>query len=71
MRLVAARRQPFQRFSGSPFNALYHRWIVGGERALAAHAGLPVSGGAPSVGRLVVEPLPFDYSQFGSLPGIA
>jgi hypothetical protein len=59
-----------ERFSGPAFSAMYDRWIVGGERVLAAHAGLPTAD-ASAVGSLVVEPLSFDYSQFGSLPGVA
>jgi hypothetical protein len=58
------------RFTAPAFNALYERWQSGGDAVLAAMAE-PSGVAAPAVGQLVTEALPFDYSQFGSLPGVA
>ena len=52
------------------FDELYLEWRRHGEAALANHAGVHQPS-LRSVGTLVTELLPFDYSQFGSLPGIA
>jgi hypothetical protein len=57
-------------FAGTTFEALYSEWRRQGEVALASY----VSGNRRPVqsrGRLVIERLPFDYRQFGSLPGVA
>jgi hypothetical protein len=52
------------------FDELYLEWCRRGE---AAFAGQPTATppSKRSVGTLVTELLPFDYSQFGSLPGVA
>jgi hypothetical protein len=57
-------------FAGSSFDALYADWRQRGAAVLVEYAA---SSGRPSrtVGRLVTEQLKFDYSQFGSLPGVA
>jgi hypothetical protein len=52
------------------FDELYLEWRRHGDAALANRAGLHQPS-IRSVGTLVTELLPFDYSQFGSLPGIA
>lgn len=59
------------RFSGSAFDALYRDWLTRGDDVLAAHDAVSSRSARQSVGRLVTEVLPFDYSQFGSLPGVA
>ncbi len=51
--------------------ALYRDWTAHGERALERPVSSPASGRSEPVCRLVTEVLPFDYSQFGSLPGVA
>jgi hypothetical protein len=58
------------RFSEVTFDALYADWCQQGELALATYAskhGRPVE----SRGQLVIKRLPFEYRQFGSLPGVA
>lgn len=57
-------------FSGAAFDALYRAWAAHGDQVLVAHAAAQARGAA-GVGRLITEALPFDYSQFGSLPGVA
>jgi hypothetical protein len=57
-------------FSAATFEALYVAWCQHGEPALAPYL-LTTCRPAQSLGRLVTERLKFDYSQFGSLPGIA
>jgi hypothetical protein len=49
---------------------LYDRWTASGDDVLT-QLGRPSPSGSSSTGRLVTEALPFDYSQFGSLPGVA
>jgi hypothetical protein len=57
-------------FTGAANEALYRAWTARGDEVLASTtAGR--KGANSVVGRLIVEPLPFDYSQFGSLPGVA
>ena len=52
------------------FDELYLEWCRRGDAALAGYlTATPPS--KRSVGSLVTELLPFDYSQFGSLPGVA
>jgi hypothetical protein len=53
------------------FDELYLAWQRDGEAAFAGSAASTLQHGMRSVGTLVTELLPFDYSQFGSLPGIA
>jgi hypothetical protein len=58
------------RFAGASFDTLYRDWLTRGDAAMERDR----SSTAParrSVGRLVTDTLPFDYSQFGSLPGVA
>jgi hypothetical protein len=57
-------------FSGPAFEVLYRAWSQGGDRVLEAQATAQARGNQ-SVGRFSAEPLVFDYSQFGSLPGVA
>jgi len=59
-----------ERFRGAAFDAFYAEWLTRGDAALADPDQMTR---APrrSVGRLVIETLPFDYTQFGSLPGVA
>lgn len=57
-------------FAGPPFEALYAAWCRDGEAALAVQA-LAARRPGQSHGQLLIEALPFDYRQFGSLPGIA
>ncbi|MCC7241565.1 MAG: hypothetical protein IT180_06545 [Acidobacteria bacterium] len=59
-----------EKFRGPAFDAVYRDWLQRGDTVLA---GPDRASHAPrrSVGRLVVETLRFDYSQFGSLPGVA
>jgi hypothetical protein len=52
------------------FDELYLEWKLHGEAALAKHAA-STQPSLRSVGTLLTELLPFDYSQFGSLPGVA
>jgi hypothetical protein len=59
------------RFSAKVFGRLYQRWLTGGDSVLLGAEAGGSGASVPSVGRLVIEPLPFDYSQFGSLPGVA
>jgi hypothetical protein len=56
-----------EQFNTPLFEALYADWRQRGEAALASFRGPTVR----SVGQLVTDVLPFDYSQFGSLPGVA
>ena len=53
------------------FDELYLEWQRHGDAALASLAAPTPHHAMRSVGTLVTELLPFDYSQFGSLPGIA
>jgi len=53
------------------FDELYLAWQRDGDAVLASPAASARHHGVRSVGTLVTELLPFDYSQFGSLPGIA
>jgi hypothetical protein len=53
------------------FDELYLAWQRDGDAVLASSAASARHHGVRSVGTLVTELLPFDYSQFGSLPGIA
>ena len=63
-----ALREAFRR---PVFDELYLDWRRHGDAALANTATLTQTPAMRSVGTLVTELLPFDYSQFGSLPGIA
>jgi hypothetical protein len=53
------------------FDELYLAWQRDGDAVLASSAAAARHHGMRSVGTLVTELLPFDYSQFGSRPGIA
>ena len=52
------------------FDELYLEWRGRGDAVFAVQ-GRSVPPPMRSVGTLVTELLPFDYSQFGSLPGVA
>lgn len=56
-----------QRLESADIDALYRDWVVRGDAALQARA----AGSVVSGGQLITAVLPFDYSQFGSLPGVA
>jgi hypothetical protein len=53
------------------FEELYLAWRRDGDAVLGSSAASARHHGMRSVGTLVTQLLPFDYSQFGSLPGIA
>jgi len=55
------------RLDAATVDALYRDWMTRGDVALQARGAASVG----SAGRLVTVALPFDYSQFGSLPGVA
>ena len=59
-----------EQFSGAAFDVLYADWCQRGEAALKSYAPA-IRRPTRSVGRLVTDLLKFDYSQFGSLPGVA
>lgn len=59
-----------ERFRGAAFDGVYADWLRRGDAALEDQHGV-VPAPRRSVGRLVIERLPFDYTQFGSLPGVA
>jgi hypothetical protein len=56
------------RLASPDVEALYQDWLTRGDIALEIPAAAVAPGEAC---RLVTETLPFDYSQFGSLPGVA
>ena len=60
-------RELRQRFESPAHEVLYVDWLstgcIGGDT--------PGSPTGDSIGRLVLEALPFAYEQFGSLPGVA
>lgn len=58
------------RFVEPEFDLLYQRWLRHGDAVLAP-ADVAVSPPVSGTGRLVTEVLRFDYSLFGSLPGVA
>jgi hypothetical protein len=59
------------RFSAPAFETLYRDWTAGGDDVLVARDVSASRGVVPRMGRLITEVLPFDYTQFGSLPGVA
>ena len=63
-------RQLHGLFQGARVDALYRSWTLRGDEVLAADGPGRVQRPA-DVGSVITEPLPFDYSQFGSLPGVA
>ncbi|MGH9410547.1 MAG: hypothetical protein ACRD1V_13955 [Vicinamibacterales bacterium] len=59
-----------ERFAAPALDARYAEWLAHGDRVLESIA--PAAAPRPRrPGRLVREVLAFDYSQFGSLPGVA
>lgn len=56
-----------QRVDPVAIDALYRDWLVHGDAALQGQT----AGSAGCAGQLITTVLPFDYSQFGSLPGVA
>lgn len=58
------------RFRAAEVERLYQEWVRQGDKALDT-LRKTAAGSHRSVGRLLTETLPFDYSQFGSLPGVA
>jgi hypothetical protein len=63
-------RELRDKFTGAAIDAAYSDWATRREAGGPADHQVSLAE-RRSVGRLVVETLPFDYSQFGSLPGIA
>jgi hypothetical protein len=59
-----------ERFRGAAFDGVYADWLRRGD-AVLADRDWAISAPRRSVGRLVIETLSFDYTQFGSLPGVA
>ena len=59
------------RFDLPAIDTLYREWLTRGDAALGARTDAPSAAVALSGGRLITAILPFDYSQFGSLPGVA
>lgn len=57
-------------FTSARIDALYTEWYRRGDAVLSASPLVPRRP-AESRGELMIEPLPFDYGQFGSLPGVA
>ena len=64
-------RQLREHFAAPTFDQLYRRWTVSGEAAFLGRLGDRPHGATLGGGRLVMGSLRFDYSQFGSLPGVA
>jgi hypothetical protein len=60
-----------EQFSAAPFETLYGAWMTHGDDVLPSHQPGRARPVVRSTGRLVTEVLTFDYSQFGSLPGVA
>jgi hypothetical protein len=58
-------------FAASAFDARYAEWLARGDAALGPDAAVLSPRRPRCGGRLVRETLRFDYSQFGSLPGLA
>jgi len=54
-----------------PVEALYLVWLKDGDRAFTSQQTSAAHSAAMSFGHLEAEGLPFEYSQFGSLPGVA
>lgn len=52
-------------------DARYREWVRRGDAALEVQRDAPARAPEAAARRLVTETLPFDYSQFGSLPGVA
>jgi hypothetical protein len=68
-RFHRARRQ----FAGALFESLYADWLNAGDAALAsiAYSESSPASAIRTAGHLVTKELPFTYSQFGKLPGVA
>jgi hypothetical protein len=64
-------RQWRERFSAPAFETRYAAWLTQGDRVLEALAPAATPRRPRRAGRLVHEVFAFDYSQFGSLPGVA
>jgi hypothetical protein len=65
-RFHAARRQ----FAGALFESLYADWLAHGDSVIE-RLERPSCPPVTTVGRLVTRELPFTYTQFGKLPGVA
>jgi hypothetical protein len=59
------------RFAAPTVEARYAEWLAQGDRVLEPLASIAAPRRPRRPGRLVREVLAFDYSQFGSLPGVA
>ncbi len=59
-------RDLHRQISGSSIDALFRDWIGSGDRALPEMPSNP----GPSAVHLEVRSLPYQYSQFGDLPGV-
>ena len=60
-----------ERLATPALDARYAEWLVQGDDALRQESTVVPPRRPRSCGRLVRETLRFDYSQFGSLPGVA
>jgi hypothetical protein len=60
-----------EQFRAASFERLYGEWLTHGDDALRPGETRTAAAVARGVGQLVTEVLTFDYSQFGSLPGVA
>jgi hypothetical protein len=59
-----------RRFAGAAFESLYADWRTHGDQVLA-HVEQPARPSMGSTGHLLTCELPFTYTQFGKLPGVA
>jgi hypothetical protein len=60
-----------ERLNTPAFETLYRDWLTRGDAVLDTRRAETPQPAGPTAGRLVTEVLPYDYSQFGSLPGVA
>ncbi len=66
-RFHKARRQ----FAGPTFNHLYSDWLAHGDHVLESSQPGALTPAPSAAGRLITQELPFAYSQFGPLSGVA
>jgi hypothetical protein len=59
------------RFAVPAVETLYAEWRTRGDAALATRESAASPLGTIRPGHLITDVLPFDYTQFGSLPGVA
>jgi hypothetical protein len=63
--------QARRRFSGPAFERLYVEWLAQGDAVLERTREQHVATTRMTGGRLITHELPFSYSQFGALSGVA